>query len=231
MGHKILIVEDEPYIVDILDFNLKKEGYETDAAYDGKEGLKKAIEGTFDLVLLDVMLPGLDGFEVLRKLRETRDTPVIMLTAREEESDKVTGLEIGADDYITKPFSVKELLARVKANIRRQNLKENAGNQNRASFGDLVIDKDNYEVQKRGAVINLTLREFELLKFLSSQPKKVFSREELLKQVWGYEYSTDVDDGRTVDVMIRRLREKVEDNDKQPRYIITKRGAGYYFDF
>ncbi len=231
MGHKILIVEVESYIVDILDFNLKKEGFETDAAYTGPDGLKKALEGGFDLILLDVMLPGMDGFEVCRRLREQSATPVIMLTAREEESDKVTGLELGADDYITKPFSIKELIARVKANLRRKSLADGAPLPGRTVFGDLIIDRDNYEVKKRGEVVNLTLREFELLKFLSSQPKKVYSREELLKEVWGYEYSASADDGRTVDVMIRRLREKIEDNDKQPRYIVTKRGAGYYFDF
>ncbi|MBR2743556.1 MAG: response regulator transcription factor [Clostridia bacterium] len=231
MAHKILIVEDESYIVDILDFNLKKEGFETDAAYNGTDGLKKALSGGFDLILLDVMLPGLDGFEVCRRLREKSTTPVIMLTAREEESDKVTGLEIGADDYITKPFSIKELIARVKANLRRQSLTDRAALQSQTVFGDLIIDRDNFEVKKRGETVNLTLREFELLKFLSAQPKKVYSREELLKEVWGYEYAVSADDGRTVDVMIRRLREKIEDNDKQPRYIVTKRGAGYYFDF
>lgn len=230
MAHKILIVEDEPYIVDILDFNLKKEGFETAAAYDGAQGLKMAQDGDFDLILLDVMLPEMDGFEVLKKVRQTQSTPIIMLTAREEETDKITGLESGADDYITKPFSIKELIARVRANIRRQELKNPKAEENAVSFGNLEIDRDNYEVRKNGEIINLTLREFELIKFMSQSPKKVFSREELLKQVWGYEYSSDSDDGRTVDVMIRRLREKIEDNDRQPQYIVTKRGAGYYFN-
>lgn len=232
MGQRILIVEDEPYIIDIVDFNLQKEGFITDTAMDGMTALNKAVENDFDLILLDVMLPELDGFEVCRRVREVKDTPIIMLTAREEETDKITGLELGADDYITKPFSVKELVARVRANLRRSQMNDTpkSESQNKTSVGDLTIDTDNFEIRKRGEIVNLTLREFELVKFLSSQPKKVFSREELLKQVWGYEYAGTADEGRTVDVTIRRLREKLEDNDKQPRYIMTKRGAGYYFE-
>ncbi len=170
----------------------------------------------------------MDGFEVCKKIRHKLDTPIIMLTAREEEVDKVLGLELGADDYITKPFAIKELMARIKANIRRQTFKK-SGDQsslNKVRFNEIVIDKDSYEVAKNGVVLDLTLREYELIKFLSSQPEKVFSREELLQKVWGYEYYGDV---RTVDVTVRRLREKVEDDDSKPKYIMTKRGVGYYF--
>ena len=228
MSKNILIIEDEVHIVDILKFNLTKEGYDIEAAFDGEKGLKLAQTGDFDLILLDIMLPKMDGFEVCKIIRETLDTPIIMLTAREEEVDKVLGLELGADDYITKPFAVKELMARIKANIRRQNFKKSGeqSSQNKVEFNEIVIDKDSYEVSKNGAILDLTLREYELIKFLSSQPEKVFSREELLGKVWGYEYYGDV---RTVDVTVRRLREKLEDDDSKPKYIMTKRGVGYYF--
>ncbi len=229
MAAKILIVEDEANIVEILDFNLKKEGFETDAAFDGAEGLKKAQTGAFDLILLDLMLPIMDGFEVCRRLRETCSTPVLILTAREDENDKIQGLELGADDYITKPFSVKELIARIRANLRRQNLKEAPPVSNITVFDNFTIDRDNYEVKRAGEVVNLTLREFELLSFLSISPAKVFTREQLLKDVWGYEYATD-EGGRTVDVTIKRLREKVEPDGPPYRHILTKRGVGYYFE-
>lgn len=229
---KVLIIEDEQPIVEILKFNLEKEGYEVDYALDGLTGFNKALSGECDLILLDVMLPGMDGFEVCRKVREKSAVPIIMLTAREEEVDKVLGLELGADDYMTKPFSIRELTARVKANLRRT-VSENtaaASSKNDGNIivsGDLMINMERYEVQKRGQVIEITLREFELLKFLAMQPEKIFTRESLLENVWGYEYYGDV---RTVDVTVRRLREKIEDDPGMPRYIVTKRGVGYYFN-
>lgn len=229
---KVLIIEDEQPIVEILKFNLEKEGYEVDFALDGVSGFNKALNEGCDLILLDVMLPGMDGFEVCRRVREKSNVPIIMLTAREEEVDKVLGLELGADDYMTKPFSIRELTARVKANLRRiagdpsaaQSFKEDS---NVIVSGELTINTERYEVQKRGKVIEITLREFELLKFLATQPEKIFTREKLLEKVWGYEYYGDV---RTVDVTVRRLREKIEDDPGMPRYIVTKRGVGYYFN-
>lgn len=229
---KVLIIEDEQPIVEILKFNLEKEGYEVDYAMDGISGFEKALAGESDLILLDVMLPGMDGFEVCRRVREKSSVPIIMLTAREEEVDKVLGLELGADDYMTKPFSIRELTARVKANLRRTANDAAAGAEKKTgvnviSSGDLTINTERYEVQKRGKVIEITLREFELLKFLAMQPEKIFTRENLLENVWGYEYYGDV---RTVDVTVRRLREKIEDDPGMPRYIVTKRGVGYYFN-
>ena len=223
---KILVVEDEKAISDILAFNLQREGYDTIAAYDGAEGLRCALEEAPDLILLDVMLPKMDGFEVCRQVREQKDTPIIMLTAREEETDKVTGLELGADDYITKPFSMRELMARVKANMRRIYSGEEK-EKPAASEGDgLRVSRDNGMVYKNGRPLELSAREFDILCFLSAAPGRVFSREELMEQVWGYEYYGDL---RAVDVAIRRLREKVEDQPASPKYIITKRGMGYYF--
>lgn len=226
METKILVVEDEKPIADILKFNLEKEGYKVDIAYDGEEALRRVSQNNPDLVLLDVMLPKLDGFQVCRKLREGYSIPILMLTAKEEEVDKVLGLEMGADDYITKPFGMRELLARVKANLRRMNTPMGDKNSSIITSGGLVIDFNKYEVKKEQNVIELTSREFELLKFLAVQAEQVFSREQLLKEVWGYEYYGDI---RTVDVTIRRLREKVEDNASSPKYILTKRGVGYYF--
>ncbi|MEE0944505.1 MAG: response regulator [Clostridia bacterium] len=226
----VLIVEDDPNIVDILKFNFEKEGYNILIATDGASGLEQAQTSNPDLILLDVMLPKMDGFEVCRKVREKSNVPIIMLTAREEEVDKVLGLELGADDYITKPFSIRELTARVKANLRRMSIDMSSASQDPSSTitsGELVINIERYEVQKRGKVIDITLREFELLKFLAQQPEKIFSRENLLENVWGYEYYGDV---RTVDVTVRRLREKIEDDPSLPRYIVTKRGVGYYFN-
>lgn len=230
MSGKILVVDDEKPIADILRFNLKKEGYEVEVANDGLEAIVKAEEFCPDLILLDIMLPKIDGFQVCKKLREKIQTPIIMLTAKEEEVDKVLGLELGADDYITKPFSVRELLARVKANLRRVSFGATSKDDKSSSqiiFSDhLAIDLNKYEVKKRNEIIELTLREFELLKFLSSQANQVFTREALLEEVWGYEYYGDV---RTVDVTVRRLREKIEDDSSNPKYIMTKRGVGYYF--
>lgn len=231
MSKKLLIVEDEKSIIDILSFNLKREGYETIEAMDGETGLALARTDNPDLILLDVMLPRLDGFEVCKKLREEgTTTPVIMLTAREEESDKIFGLEIGADDYITKPFSMRELLARIKANIRRSRMEDAASlplkEGDRILAGNLYIDLERLEVFRNGEPVDLTQREFELIRFLASSPNKVFSREELMEKVWNYDYYGDI---RTVDVTVRRLREKVEDDPANPRHIITRRGAGYMF--
>ena len=233
MERKILIIEDEQNIVDILKFNLQKEGFETIEAYDGATGLELALTANPNLILLDVMLPQMDGYEVCRKIREEHSqVPIIMLTAREEELDKVLGLELGADDYMTKPFSMRELTARVKANLRRvapanQDKGVKPQPDNLIVSGDLVINTERYEAIKNKKVLDITLREFELLKFLATQPDKIFSREKLLENVWGYEYYGDV---RTVDVTVRRLREKIEDDPSLPKYIITKRGIGYYFN-
>jgi len=226
VAKNILIVEDEKPISEIVKFNLEKEGYKVLVAYDGEEGLHKAITLNPDLILLDVMLPKLDGFQVCRKIRETSTVPILMLTAKEEEVDKVLGLEMGADDYITKPFGMRELLARVKANLRRNDNAVGTRLEGIFSTGGITIDFTRYEVRKNDSVIELTSREFELLKFLAVQAEQVFTREQLLKQVWGYEYYGDI---RTVDVTVRRLREKVEDNSASPEYIMTKRGVGYYF--
>lgn len=229
MNKKILIVDDEKNIVDILRFNLKKEGYETIEAYDGESAVNLALSQSPDLILLDIMLPKMDGFTVCRKLRQSMETPILMLTAKEEEVDKVLGLELGADDYITKPFSPRELMARVKANLRRLIPEEimNAEKSHINKYGDLTIDADRYEVRRGDDVIELTLREFELVKFLAAQHGNIFSRENLLEKVWGYEYYGDV---RTVDVTVRRVREKLEQDPANPQYIITKRGVGYYFN-
>lgn len=228
MNKKILVVDDEKPIADILKYNLEKEGYSVELAYDGEEAIDKTNNTNPDLVLLDIMLPKIDGFAVCKKIRQTNQLPIIMLTAKEEEVDKVLGLELGADDYITKPFGVRELLARVKANLRRADipLGTEAGRTNCIVSGNLTIDLGKYEVRKDDKTIELTLREFELLKYLASQTEQVFTRETLLEDVWGYEYYGDV---RTVDVTVRRLREKIEDDSSNPNYIITKRGVGYYF--
>ncbi len=224
----ILIVEDERSISDIIKFNLNKEGFQVETAYDGREGLEKALGLHPDLILLDVMLPYVDGFEVCRKVRESSTVPILMLTAKEEEVDKVLGLELGADDYITKPFGMRELIARIRANLRRSAQAEESKSApaDLQTFGNLTIDMNRYEVCKDGKVLELTLREFELLRYLAERADRVFSREQLLEEVWGYEYYGDI---RTVDVTVRRLREKLEDNSSDPQYIMTKRGVGYYF--
>lgn len=225
MSKTILVVDDEKNIVDILRFNLKNEGYEITIAYNGEAALARYTEKRPDLILLDVMLPKLDGFEVCRRIREIdKITPIIMLTAREEETDKVLGLELGADDYITKPFSVRELQARVKANIRKADsiMEESSGEKREG----IIIDKERYDVYVNGKNAELTQREFELVSFLAANPGKVVSREELMHDVWQYEYLGDL---RAVDVAIRRLREKIEEDSSQPKYIMTKRGLGYYF--
>ena len=233
MAKTILIVEDEKNIVDILSYNLDREGYATLEAYDGETGLQLGLEQDPDLILLDLMLPRKNGFDVCRDIRAAgRTTPILMLTAREEETDKVLGLELGADDYITKPFSMRELMARVKANIRRSTMvpaepsaKPAAG---RLELGRITIDTELLMAYKDGAPLDLTQREYELLKFLASNPGKVFSREALMENVWNYEgYVGDV---RAVDVAVRRLREKVEDDPASPQFVVTRRGLGYLFN-
>lgn len=222
----ILVVEDEKAIADILVFNLQREGYETLVTYDGKEGLEMALANVPDLILLDVMLPSMDGFTVCKQIRKQHDTPIIMLTAREEEADKVMGLELGADDYITKPFSMRELMARVKANMRRTISDADRARPIASAEQGLQISKENGMVYKNGSALELSVREFDILCFLSAAPGKVFSREDLMEKVWGYEYYGDL---RAVDVAIRRLREKIEDEPASPKYVMTKRGMGYYY--
>ncbi|MBA2874355.1 response regulator YycF [Thermaerobacillus caldiproteolyticus] len=229
MEKRILVVDDEKPIADILQFNLQKEGYEVVCAYDGVEALQKVEEVTPDLILLDIMLPQKDGMEVCREVRKKYDMPIIMLTAKDSEIDKVLGLELGADDYVTKPFSTRELLARVRANLRRHsqsaNTSEENNDMNEITVGSLVIRPDAYIVSKRGETIELTHREFELLHYLAKHIGQVMTREHLLQTVWGYDYYGDV---RTVDVTVRRLREKIEDNPSHPAWIVTRRGVGYY---
>ncbi len=232
----ILIVDDEQPIVDILVYNLEKEGYNTITASDGLTAVNMALEKQPDLILLDIMLPKLDGLSVCKRIKNSLNVPIIMLTAKDSEIDKILGLELGADDYITKPFSVRELVARVKANLRKieaitnvqvMNTKtqEESKKENKIIVGELELDLDKFEVKVRGEVIDLTLREFEVLKFLASQPEQVITRETLLEKVWGYEYYGDI---RTVDVTVRRIREKIEKDTSIPRILMTKRGVGYY---
>jgi two-component system response regulator VicR len=222
---KILVVDDERPIAEIIKYNLQKEGFEVQTAYDGEDALKVVHKLNPELVILDIMLPKKNGFEVLKEIRMEYVMPVIMLTAKEEENDKITGLELGADDYITKPFSNKELVARVRANLRRVKL-SNVNEEMKSKIinvGNLTIDMNTYEVSKDNEIIDLTNREFDLLKYLFQNADRVFNREHLLKEVWGYEFG----DLRTVDVTVRRLREKIET--EEDKYIITKRGTGYYF--
>ncbi len=230
MDRVVLVVDDEKPILDILKFNLEKEGFTVLGAGDGEMGLNLALTENPDLILLDIMLPKLDGFDVCKRIREKSNVPIIMITAREEEVDKVLGLELGADDYITKPFSIREVMARVKANMRRfagDTKEESAPQDIIKAAPDLLINTTKYEVIKNGQVLDLTLREYELLKYLVEQPNRIFSREALLSNVWGYEFYGDV---RTVDVTVRRLREKLENDSSNPTYILTKRGVGYYFN-
>jgi two-component system, OmpR family, response regulator VicR len=228
MDKRILVVDDEKPIADILKFNLQKEGYEVFCAYDGVEALEKVEEVQPEMILLDIMLPQKDGMEVCREVRKKYDMPIIMLTAKDSEIDKVLGLELGADDYVTKPFSTRELLARVKANLRRHQqvtVPTEESETNEITIGALVIHPDAYIVSKRGETIELTHREFELLHYLAKHIGQVMTREHLLQTVWGYDYFGDV---RTVDVTVRRLREKIEDNPSHPMWIVTRRGVGYY---
>lgn len=226
---KILAVDDEEQILDLLKYNIEKEGYNFISAQDGEEGLEKVISEEPDLVLLDVMLPKMDGFSVCRRIRQEQiNVPVIMLSARGEEIDKILGLEIGADDYMTKPFSTRELIARIKANLRKLEQDETSSYNkgNKLTVGQLTLDLDKFEITVRGQQINnLTKKEFEVLRFLAQKPGQVVSRATLIKEVWKYDYLGDI---RTVDVTIRRIREKIEKNTANPKILITKRGVGYY---
>lgn len=223
---KVLIVDDEEHIRELIKFNLKKEGYDIEIAINGVEALNIIREIKFDLILLDLMLPEIDGLEVCKEIRrneETSDIPVMMITAKGEEFDKVLGLELGADDYITKPFSIRELMARVKALLRRSNFKKE---ENIIKFGDVVVNFKTREVIKEAQNVELTLKEFELLKLLIKNKGNILTRELLLDKIWGYEY---IGETRTVDVHIRHLRKKIESDDKNPQYIQTIRGVGYKF--
>lgn len=228
---KILVVDDEKPISDIIKFNLNKEGYDVYVAYDGEDALKQVEEVEPDLIILDLMLPKIDGLEVAREIRKTHEMPIIMVTAKDTEIDKVLGLEMGADDYVTKPFSNRELVARVKANLRRQNsVAQAVQNEEKEEnsdivIGDLIVHPESYTVSRHGEKIELTHREFELLNYLAKHMGQVMTREHLLQTVWGYDYFGDV---RTVDVTMRRLREKVEDNPSRPVWLVTRRGVGYY---
>jgi len=227
----ILIVDDEKPIVDILVYNLEKEGYNTLEANDGVSAVEIATNQKPDLILLDIMLPKMDGLTVCKQIRNSLNVPILMLTAKDEEIDKILGLELGADDYITKPFSVRELMARIKANLRKSEVKETKIISNediktkKIIVGELELDLDKFEAKVDGEVIDLTLREFEVLKFLASQAGQVITREVLLERVWGYEYYGDI---RTVDVTVRRIRGKIEKDTANPKILITKRGVGYY---
>ena len=229
MDRKILIVDDEKNIVDIIAFNLKKEGYTVITAADGEEGVQKAMEENPDLILLDIMMPKMDGLEVCQQTREFSQVPIIMVTAKGEDMDKIMGLEYGADDYITKPFNILELKARIKAILRRSVKKTPAETQEKKVLKarDLELSFDSRRVFISGKEVNLTAKEFDLLELLMENPGKVYSREKLLDTVWGYDYPGDV---RTVDVHVRRLREKIEVNPSEPKYIFTKWGVGYYFN-
>lgn len=227
MSKKVLVVDDEKLIVKGIRFSLEQDGMEVQCAYDGEEALALAKEKNFDIILLDIMLPKLNGLEVCQQIREFSDTPIVMLTAKGEDMDKILGLEYGADDYITKPFNILEVKARIKAIIRRtagKDIKE-AG-KSRIQSGELTIDCDSRRVTIGAKEINLTAKEFDVLELLTLNPGKVYGREQLLKLVWGEDYPGDV---RTVDVHIRRLREKIEPNPSEPRYVYTKWGIGYYF--
>lgn len=232
----ILLVDDEKTIVNMLKFNLIKEGYRLLEAYDGETAVEIALKEKPDLILMDVMLPKLDGLSACRKIKNIINIPVVIVSAKGEELDKILGLELGADDYVTKPFSLRELMARIKANIRKgegalikesknKNVKPNNNKKGKITVGELELDLDKYEVKVRNEIIELTIREFEVLRFLATQPNQVVTREVLLEKVWGYEYFGDI---RTVDVTVRRIREKIEKDTSNPTILVTKRGVGYY---
>ena len=227
MANKVLVVDDEKLIVKGIRFSLEQDGMEVTCAYDGEEALQYAKEQQFDIILLDVMLPKLTGFEVCQQIREFSSVPIIMLTAKGDDMDKILGLEYGADDYITKPFNILEVKARIKAIIRRtaKNAKQEKKDTTIVS-GDMTIERDNRRVVIAGKEINLTAKEFDVLELLATNPNQVYSREKLLTLVWGADYPGDV---RTVDVHIRRLREKIETNSSEPKYVHTKWGVGYFF--
>ena len=226
MGNRILVVDDEKLIVKGIRFSLEKDGMEVDCAYDGEEALELAKQNEYDVVLLDLMLPVYDGYEVCQRIREFSDMPIIMLTAKGDDMDKILGLEYGADDYITKPFNILEVKARIKAILRRSSKAAREENVSVLKAGELSMDRESRRVFIGEREVNLTAKEFDLMDLLMRNPGKVFSREKLLNVVWGYEYPGDV---RTVDVHVRRLREKVETNPSDPRYVYTKWGVGYYY--
>lgn len=227
MGKRVLVVDDEKLIVKGIRFSLLQDGMEVDAAYDGEEALEFARNGSYDLILLDVMLPKMNGFEVCQQIREFSDVPIVMLTAKGDDMDKILGLEYGADDYITKPFNILEVKARIKAIMRRTGKKqENAVSSNVIEKKDMRIDCESRRVFIENQEVNLTAKEFDLLELLAMNPDKVYSREQLLNLVWGYDYPGDA---RTVDVHVRRLREKIEKHPSDPKYVHTKWGVGYYF--
>lgn len=226
MGKKALVVDDEKLIVKGIRFSLEQDGMEVDAAYDGEEALQMARDKSYDIILLDVMLPKLDGFEVCQQIREFSDVPIVMLTAKGEDMDKILGLEYGADDYITKPFNILEVKARIKTIMRRAHKKEEVVKIRVVESGDLKLDCDSRRVYICGREINLTAKEFDVLELLAMNPNKVYSRDNLLHLIWGSAYPGDV---RTVDVHIRRLREKVEATPSEPKYVHTKWGVGYYY--
>ncbi|MCI9063444.1 MAG: response regulator transcription factor [Clostridia bacterium] len=231
---KILVVDDETTIRNLLNINLTKEGYKVIEAKDGVEAVEMALEHKPDLILLDVMLPKIDGLSVCKKIKNTMNVPILMVTAKDSELDKIVGLELGADDYVTKPFSVRELIARIKANLRKaeanvlpqmEETQKEAKRTNVIKVGALALDLDKFEVSVNGKNVDLTLREFEVLKFLATEPGQVVTREVLLEKVWGYEYYGDI---RTVDVTVRRIREKIEKDTSNPKILMTKRSVGYY---
>ena len=226
MSSKIIIVEDDPNILEALKYNLGKEGYDTITAIDGVQALELARTNKPDLIILDIMLPKMSGFEVCRILRKEMAIPIIMLTARDDEIDKVTGLDLGADDYMTKPFSMRELMARIRAMLRRVEI-QTVIPETPLSFGDLEVDTLHHMITRAGNTLNLSPKEFDLLVFLTSNKGLVFTRDQLLEKVWGYYYSGDT---RTVDVHIRWLREKIEANSEEPKHLITIRGVGYKFE-
>ena len=230
MGQTVLVVDDEVEIADLVELYLKNEGFEVRKFYNGRDALDCVRTQALDLAILDVMLPDMDGFTLCARIREEHFWPIIMLTAREEEMDKVFGLETGADDYMTKPFSMKELMARVKANIRRRSMEyasaQASGTANTVEANGLCLNPETYQVTKNGAPVDLTQKEYDLLSYLIRERGKVFSREDLMQRVWNYDYYGDM---RTVDVTVRRLREKIEDDPGKPQYILTRRGVGYYF--
>lgn len=226
MGKRVLVVDDEKLIVKGIRFSLEQDGLEVDCAYDGEEALKMAQENTYDIILLDIMLPKLTGFEVCQQIRDFSNVPIVMLTAKGDDMDKILGLEYGADDYITKPFNILEVKARIKAIMRRTNAKEESQTGSIIETKDLKLDCEGRRVYIEGREINLTVKEFEVMELLVRNPNKVYSRENLLKTIWGSDYPGDV---RTVDVHIRRLREKVEKNPSEPKYVHTKWGVGYFY--
>ena len=227
---KILIIEDEVAIADLEKDYLELSGFDVQIEYAGDKGLTRALKEDFDLIVLDLMLPGIDGFEVCRRIREEKNVPILMVSAKKDDIDKIRGLGLGADDYMTKPFSMKELMARVKANIRRRSMEyasaQASGTANTVEANGLCLNPETYQVTKNGTPVDLTQKEYDLLSYLIRERGKVFSREDLMQRVWNYDYYGDM---RTVDVTVRRLREKIEDDPGKPQYILTRRGVGYYF--